>query len=555
MQFWSAAARHATLLPFALSNDTARAAALALGTLVSEDLSCIGAGELIRRGELSPIAGILGCFAGIYFGDLGLWLLGRTLGARLLCTPWLARRLPPARIAAMGDWFDRRAGAAVFAARFLPGTRLPLYVAAGTLGRKGGRFALWTLAAAALWTPLIVLSAASLGQPLARAFERLPGLWSTLAIVATLYTLVRLAALAATAHGRRRIAVCVARLSRWEFWPAWLFYAPVALWVTGLSLRRGGPRGFASVTAANPGIPHGGFVGESKFQILSALDPRFTVPAELLPAAPLPDRLAQLRKRITHRGWAYPIILKPDVGQRGAGVRLARSETDAAEYLAAHPAATIAQPYHPGPFEAGVFYYRFPGEPRGRIFSITDKHFPQIVGDGVSTVAELVRADRRYRLQSSTFLARHANRENDVLPRGGRLSLAVAGNHCQGTLFRDGAHLITPALEHRIDEIARGFPGFYFGRFDVRYSDAGAFKAGSDLAIIELNGVTSESTNIYDPAWPLWRAYRVLFRQWSILFSIADACLRTGAAPTRPIELFRLVRNDFARRPGNGPSD
>lgn len=70
---------------------------------------------------------------------------------------------------------------------------------------------------------------------------------------------------------------------------------------------------------------------------------------------------------------------------------------------------------------------------------------------------------------------------------------------------------------------ARRFGGFFVGRFDVRYSDEAEFRAGRGFAIVELNGVASESTNLYDPAWPLWRAYRTLFRQWALLFRIRDA--------------------------------
>src|SRR5207249_3935590 len=109
---------------------------------------------------------------------------------------------------------------------------------------------------------------------------------------------------------------------------------------------------------------------------------------------------------------------------------------------------------------------------------------------------------------------------HDVLPGGLPLQLAMAGNHAQGTLFRDGRHLLTPALEHRIDEIARAYPGFFVGRFDIRYRDVGRFMAGEDLAIIELNGATAESTNIYDPDARLTDAYRQLFLQWSLVFRI-----------------------------------
>jgi hypothetical protein len=61
------------------------------------------------------------------------------------------------------------------------------------------------------------------------------------------------------------------------------------------------------------------------------------------------------------------------------------------------------------------------------------------------------------------------------LAPGERFQPAIAGNHAQGTLFRDGGHLSTPALERRVDEIARSYPWLYVGRVDVRYTDVTAF--------------------------------------------------------------------------------
>ena len=72
---------------------------------------------------------------------------------------------------------------AIFAARFLPGTRLPLYLAAGMLGHKGGRFALWTGLAALLWTPLLVGGVALVGADIVQPLQQWLGAgW--LAIVA-----------------------------------------------------------------------------------------------------------------------------------------------------------------------------------------------------------------------------------------------------------------------------------------------------------------------------------------------------------------------------------
>ena len=76
--------------------------------------------------------------------------------------------------------------------------------------------------------------------------------------------------------------------------------------------------------------------------------------------------------------------------------------------------------------------------------------------------------------------------------------------------------------------------------------DEQAFREGRDLAILELNGVTSESTNIYDPSWSLWRAYRTLWKQWSIAYRIGDLNRRAGHRVSTLGELWRASREHSA---------
>lgn len=536
-------------------SDWLHALGISAATFVSEDATCIATGLLIHSEQLNWAVGLGACVLGIFLGDLGLWLAGRVLGRRVLAWRWVSARLPAGRVEHWGQWFDRRGWTAVLAARFLPGTRLPVYVAAGILGRRAGRFALWALLAALLWTPALVLLVAALGGVVVAPIRALLGAgW--LAFATTLvafWLLVRVASLSATAIGRARLWARVSRLWRWEFWPAWLFYIPLMPWLAYLALRH---RGLMTPTAANPGIvPHGGVVGESKFEILSKLPTEWIVPSAFIAPAPRPSRVEALRRTIAERGWKFPLILKPDAGQRGAGLRLVRDPEAAARYFNEHTQAVLAQAYHPGPFEAGIFYYRIPDEPTGRIFSITDKQFPALVGDGVSTVESLIWRHPRFRMQADTFLARMNGQASAILPAHERLPLTIAGNHCQGTLFRDGSHLITPALEEAVDAIARRFDGFFFGRFDVRYSDVNAFQSGRGFAIVELNGVTSESTNIYDPTWRLGRAYRVLFRQWALLFEIGAQNRSMGRPVSRLPALLRDVRAHYRERAANLASD
>ena len=235
---------------------------------------------------------------------------------------------------------------------------------------------------------------------------------------------------------------------------------------------------------------------------------------------------------------SYPFILKPDVGQRGAGIKLIRDEAQALAYLRQTSAPLLVQRFAEGPHEAGIFYYRFPGEPRGHIFAITEKIFPVITGDGKSTVAELVWRDPRARFMADKYLQRFGARQNEVLAAGRTLKLVEAGNHAQGCIFRDGMHLNSPALEQRMDDISQKLDGFFIGRYDIRFASEEDLRAGKNFQIVELNGAAAEAANIYDARNTLWSAYRTLFRQWDLVFAIGAANRQRGCAP---MKLSRLL--------------
>lgn len=133
--------------------------ALAASTLVSEDLACIAAGLLIQRGAISAVAGVSSCAVGIFVGDLGLWALGRAGGTALSRWSWMRTPLVSASSVAIRR-LARGAPLAIIASRFLPGSRLPLYVTAGILRVPIRVFAFWSGVAVLLWTPIVVLGSA-----------------------------------------------------------------------------------------------------------------------------------------------------------------------------------------------------------------------------------------------------------------------------------------------------------------------------------------------------------------------------------------------------------
>jgi hypothetical protein len=318
----------------------------------------------------------------------------------------------------------------------------------------------------------------------------------------------------------------------WEFWPPAVFYIPVALKYLLLGIRY---RSISLPTLGNPGMRTGGMIGESKYETIAELanaHPAFVTETYLAPFESIEQQVNVIGELRRERNLEYPLVLKPDVGQRGFGFKLIHSDAEARSYVEIFRRDTLLQRYAAGPYEAGILYWRLPDAARGRVFAITDKVFPEIVGDGLHSFEELIRQDPRASNLAGIYLARFASERGRVLADGERLRLVEAGNHCQGAIFLDGSQLFSEELENRIDEISRSVPGFFFGRYDVRYRDGDSLRRGQEFQIIELNGATSEATNIYDPRNTLWSAYRTLFRQWEILFAIADQNRKRGFRPT-----------------------
>lgn len=349
---------------------------------------------------------------------------------------------------------------------------------------------------------------------------------------------------------RRRIVGWGKRLLRWEFWPGYVFYPPVIAYIAYLGIRF---RSFTLFTAANPAMPAGGFVGESKHDILSHLksgrlkngdlkDSASSLPCSTLLPEGAPDYRLELAKAfMQEQSLRFPVVLKPDAGQRGSGVAIVHSSQQLEEYLSQVSFPTILQEYVPGK-EFGVFYVCYPGDARGRVISVTEKHMPVVVGDGLRTLEELILGDDRAVCMADFYLQKNLQRAREVPSAGERVQLVEIGTHCRGAIFLDGSYAITPALQETIQQISENFDGFFFGRFDIRVPSVEDLMAGRNLKVIELNGVTSEATHIYDPKLSLFNAYRVLFEQWRIAFEIGQCNRARGVRPTSAAELIGMVR-------------
>src|SRR6516225_10587774 len=137
--------------------------AIILLSFISEDAATISSALSMFGGPVSWPLGFAACFAGIWLGDLGLYSLARCLGKPVLQSRWVARFADAATIERCQEKFNRRGTLALLASRFVPGTRLPTYLAAGLLSMPVARFALITALAALLWIGGIFAAAKLLG--------------------------------------------------------------------------------------------------------------------------------------------------------------------------------------------------------------------------------------------------------------------------------------------------------------------------------------------------------------------------------------------------------
>ncbi|MFZ2898684.1 MAG: hypothetical protein WA004_08690 [Saprospiraceae bacterium] len=300
----------------------------------------------------------------------------------------------------------------------------------------------------------------------------------------------------------------------WEYWPMWMGILPTIFFWLWFALRA---RRLFFFSAVNPSIETGGMMGESKHRIMNH------IPEEYLPDTVFVKRgmgWEEVAGAVRQKGLVYPLIAKPDVGERGFQVVVARDEGMLRAYHARNDMDFLIQDFVELPEEVSILYHRFPGAEKGAITSICLKEFLGVRGDGRSSVRQLMEREPRASLQVARFEQESPDKLAAVPAEGERLLLEPIGNHCRGTKFLSGNHLIDAELTAVFDRISHRMEGICYGRFDMKCGSIEALRRGQDFKILEFNGASAEPAHVYDPAIPVWKKYRDIFRHWQIMYHI-----------------------------------
>ncbi|MFY0625375.1 MAG: hypothetical protein JXR07_03700 [Reichenbachiella sp.] len=314
---------------------------------------------------------------------------------------------------------------------------------------------------------------------------------------------------------RFRTSVVWNKIVHWEFWPFWLVYSPMFFYWTWITLRT---RSFFFFTAANQGMEFGGLLGGSKYKILKS------IPAEYLPKTyPFPSNVSMdsFLKKITKEGLNFPIILKPDIGERGFMVELIKCEEMLKNYLDQIKVDFMVQEYVTFPVELGVFYYRFPDQKKGTVSSVTLKELLSVEGDGIRNVEELMHESVRAKMHIKELKVKEEKLLSYRPEKNEIVEIVSIGNHCRGTKFINGNHLINDQLIDVFDRISQKIVGFQYGRYDLRCMSLEDLYVGKNIKILELNGAGAEPAHIYHPGNSILHGYRDIIFHLSVLKDIS----------------------------------
>lgn len=322
-----------------------------------------------------------------------------------------------------------------------------------------------------------------------------------------------------------RLPLFIFKIFNYEYWPWWLFYLPVFPFWVYLSIRS---KSFAFFSVANPGIYLGGFIGESKSEILSLIDEVY-LPKSF--SVVQKTDILEIRNKLVENGVLYPMIAKPDVGERGKDVYKINNEKELISYNSRASFNYIIQEFIDFDLEFGVFYSRLPDSEKGQVTSITLKEFLAVTGDGKANIVELMKQSTRARFQINRLKQELGEDIYRIPLNDEKVLLEPIGNHCRGTRFINFNHIINEDLNTTFDKISFPVKGFYYGRFDLKAKTIGDFIKGDFIKIMELNGATSEPGHIYDNSYTLFRAYKDLLYHWKRLADISVINMKMGLKP------------------------
>ena len=518
-------------------------------TFVAEDPTCLASGLLVAQGLIEFIPATIACLVGIFIGDSVLYLIGRFLGRPVLRKAPFKWIISEQEVDRMSDWFDKnpKGFALIISSRFIPGSRVPTFVAAGIMKLNMVKLVMLFFIAAAVWTPPLILLAEKVGAGVIDKFKEWHhnAAWIVIGAILGLWLITHYVIPAFTWRGRRRHVMMRRQWTRHEFWPHLILAVPPMLHYLWQSIVH---RSFTLFTLVNRGLgKDGGLPSGSKFEhytkfLADQNNPSVaavSVKTALVPANESLDARTEEVLTLMHKnGIAFPCVLKPEIGDGGVGVCVVRSRDHLRNWLEVNPDAAMVQEYVGGN-EYEIIWSRRPGRADGRIQTVVQKDFVVVKGDGERKLEDLIWADDKGVSNGKLFSKQNFRDANCVLEAGETYTLAPIGSRIKGANFISRPELRSGTLADVIDRLADACGDVHYLVLDVRAENDADIADGKNIRITGVKGAGAASGMIFDGYVRMGMAYSRAFRQMNYCFSIgAEVRDEQGVKPE--ISAFRL---------------
>lgn len=312
--------------------------------------------------------------------------------------------------------------------------------------------------------------------------------------------------------------------------PIWIYYSIKA-------------RSFTFFSALNPDMNLGGLLNYSKYSVLKNIDPNLLPKTILLKA--FENSVNSIEQLISHNNFSFPVILKPDIGERGFDVfKIYDMEMLKDKITMNKNVDLLIQEYISFPIEVGVLYQRHPNSSKGTISSFAIKTFATIKGNGINSIKELIK------LKGISLAKVDKTRFdiNSVLKADEEQILNEIGNKSFGTCFQNVNHLVNQMLIDLFESISRQVPNFYFGRYDIKIESMERFYKGEGFKILELNGANSQPIHMFDKSLSALQTYRILWNNWKSIYLISKENNRKGIQYESFIEFYKQALKHYKTR-------
>ncbi len=321
-------------------------------------------------------------------------------------------------------------------------------------------------------------------------------------------------------------------IKSYEYWPSFLFYLPILPYAVYLAIKA---KNSVFFYATNPGIKNAGDGTESKYKTLQLIPCQYRPNSLFVPAN---STINQTLEKLTTTEIYFPLIIKPDIGFRGLLVKKIENKTELIQYLEkCNSIDLIIQEFISYPLECGLLFYKIPNEKTGNISSLTFKKFISVTGDGITNISALIQKNNRTKKYIHLLKELNESRFYSIPPKGKIIQLGYIGNHSKGTQFINAKKHISNTLIETFNQINKQINGWDYGRIDIKYNSFEELEIGKSFTILEINGIISEPTHIYDSSNGTYiKSLKEICKHWRIIYTIATSNIKKKRPPSQNLK-------------------